>query len=202
MGIADKIELTAPEALRALAHPLRIQILSLLQQGEATSTTVAEALGESTGATSYHLRQLARYGLVTDVPGRGNGRDRWWRAAARHVNVAPSARLSPEARSARAILLTRILARDTAVVAAFVENRDRYPKEWQDAGAITNHVLYLTAGELAELSARVADLLAEYGRPDPHERPPGAERVFGVLHLVPWKPELSRLGDGEGASDD
>ena len=69
-------------ALRALAHPTRLRMLGLLRvDGPATATTLATRLGLNTGQTSYHLRQLAQHGLVVDDAERGNGRDRWWRAA-------------------------------------------------------------------------------------------------------------------------
>jgi DNA-binding transcriptional ArsR family regulator len=78
---ARRLELDAA-ALKALAHPLRVQILRVLELRERASvTTLAAELGESTGATSYHLRQLARHGFVeetdaaaparTDVGSRG-----------------------------------------------------------------------------------------------------------------------------------
>ena len=67
------------EQLRAVAHPLRFRILELLREGPANSTLLAERLGDSTGATSYHLRQLARYDLIEEDPERSYGRERWWR---------------------------------------------------------------------------------------------------------------------------
>ena len=72
-----------PRKLRALAHPLRVRMIGLLRtEGPATATTLAKRLGESTGATSYHLRQLAAYGLIEEDPERhGHGRERWWRSA-------------------------------------------------------------------------------------------------------------------------
>ncbi|NUT30943.1 MAG: helix-turn-helix transcriptional regulator, partial [Streptomyces sp.] len=67
--------------LRGLAHPLRMQLLSALRRGgPATASQLAEKLGESSGATSYHLRQLAAYGFVEDAPDHGKGRERWWQA--------------------------------------------------------------------------------------------------------------------------
>ncbi|MGW9555782.1 ArsR/SmtB family transcription factor [Nocardiopsis sp. NPDC055551] len=68
------------EALRGLAHPLRARILDRLQlHGPATATILGEHLGESSGSTSYHLRQLARFGFVENDPGHTGKRDRWWR---------------------------------------------------------------------------------------------------------------------------
>ncbi|MFJ6569954.1 ArsR/SmtB family transcription factor [Streptomyces sp. NPDC091292] len=70
----------SPELLKALAHPLRLRILRHLgTTGPATSTTLAEALGENTGTLSYHLRMLERGGLIEDIPERSGGRERWWR---------------------------------------------------------------------------------------------------------------------------
>lgn len=68
-----------PAALRALAHPLRIRILDLLSsQGPLTASKLGEIVSESSGSTSYHLRQLAKHGLVRDVEGKGTARERWW----------------------------------------------------------------------------------------------------------------------------
>ena len=52
-------------SLKAMAHPLRVQILRILElRRRASVTSLAEELGETTGATSYHLRQLAQHGFV------------------------------------------------------------------------------------------------------------------------------------------
>jgi DNA-binding transcriptional ArsR family regulator len=70
--------------LQALSHPMRTQIFELLQRyGPSTATGLAERLGVNSGATSYHLRQLAEAGLVIEDTDRGNARDRWWKAAYR-----------------------------------------------------------------------------------------------------------------------
>ena len=68
--------------VRGLAHPLRIKMLGLLREhGPATATGLARRLGESSGATSYHLRQLEQYGFIVEAEGMGTRRERWWRAA-------------------------------------------------------------------------------------------------------------------------
>ena len=62
------------ESLKALAHPLRVQILDTLSTyGQFTASGLAERLGESSGATSYHLRQLERHGFEI---GRASCRER------------------------------------------------------------------------------------------------------------------------------
>src|SRR5689334_12619211 len=56
-------------SLRALAHPLRLRLLGLLRMdGAATASQLAARTGQSSGATSYHLRQLAAYGFVIEEP--------------------------------------------------------------------------------------------------------------------------------------
>lgn len=77
-GEAD-LELNV-KSMKAFAHPLRMAMYGYLSDhGSATATMLAEHLGESTGQTSYHLRQLEKHGLVTDDPDRGTGRERWWK---------------------------------------------------------------------------------------------------------------------------
>jgi DNA-binding transcriptional ArsR family regulator len=78
------------ESLKALAHPLRVQILDRLSvHGAATASGLADALGESSGATSYHLRQLEKHGFAREVEGRGTGRERWWERTPGGISLSP-----------------------------------------------------------------------------------------------------------------
>lgn len=71
-----------PSALRALAHPLRFQLVELLaEHGPATASGLGRLVGESSGSTSYHLRQLAEQGLIEEAEDLGSKRDRYWRVA-------------------------------------------------------------------------------------------------------------------------
>ena len=179
--------LERPDELHALAHPLRIRLLSHLQhQGPATASILARTLGESTGATSFHLRQLARYGLIREGAKRANGRERWWEASARHYDIADGLLGSPEHEAAASLLLARVVEHDAAVVSAYLANRDRYPEPWRDRATLTNHVVYVTPAEHEKLSRRLREAFAEHERSDPADRPPNAMRVYGVLRLVPW----------------
>ena len=189
----DEFVLDDVHVIRALAHPLRIRMLSFLQQeGPATSTTLARALGESTGSTSYHLRQLARHGLIEEESDRGDGRDRWWTAAARHYDLAADLDGSPEHRAAVAELRERVLEHDAAVVASFFEHEDLYEPRVRSEATFTNHVVYATPEELATVSATISEALRALERPHASDRPDGAHRWYGVIRLLPWKPELPR----------
>lgn len=81
-----------PNGLKALAHPLRVRILGVLDDvGEATASSLGAALGESSGSMSYHLRQLEKHGFVEDIPGKGSARERWWRAPIDGWTIGPDA---------------------------------------------------------------------------------------------------------------
>src|SRR5579863_6253057 len=82
--------LTDPRALRGYAHPVRMKLVGLLRtEGPLTATQAAELLGESSGTCSFHLRQLAKYGLVEEAAG-GTGREKPWRATAQRTRVPVS----------------------------------------------------------------------------------------------------------------
>lgn len=79
-------KVTSLAALKALAHPRRQRIIDHLgMNGPATSARLARELDLNTGATSYHLRELARHGFVVEAPEHAHGRERWWRAAHRDL---------------------------------------------------------------------------------------------------------------------
>src|ERR1035437_6622354 len=82
--------LTDPRALRAYAHPVRMALVGLLRtEGPLTATRAAGLLGEASGTCSFHLRQLAKYGLVEEAGG-GPGREKPWRATAAPTHRAPT----------------------------------------------------------------------------------------------------------------
>src|SRR5215471_3970811 len=89
------IELTDPRTLRALAHPTRLALVGLLRvHGSLTATRAAQLLGLNSGSCSFHLRQLAKYGLVEEVSGV-RGRQKPWRATAQATSW-PEAPSEPE----------------------------------------------------------------------------------------------------------
>ena len=101
-GTPSTVRLDA-RSLRGLAHPLRVRLLGLLREhGPATASGLARTVGESSGVTSYHLRQLAEHGLVVEdeVPDASR-RERWWRAAHRVDDPRAPARPRPRDRGAR-----------------------------------------------------------------------------------------------------
>ena len=94
-GERTRTRITDPQVMRALAHPARIEIMEYLASTGAgvTATECAEIVGLSPSATSYHLRELAKYGLVEQAPSRGDGRERVWRSAS--AGCEPGQRCRP-----------------------------------------------------------------------------------------------------------
>jgi DNA-binding transcriptional ArsR family regulator len=160
-------ELTDPAALKALGHPLRQQILRRLRRdGPATSTSLARALGENTGATSYHLRRLAEHGFVDDVPERAHGRERWWRARPQDIRFLPRSALTEEARVAFDQLAELNAAEDDEALARFQSRRDGMGR-WGDALLFSRSALRLTPTELLAFWEDYLALVRRYGRDDP-----------------------------------
>ncbi|SCL13155.1 transcriptional regulator, ArsR family [Micromonospora rhizosphaerae] len=175
-----------PTALRGLAHPLRVRILNLLrEQGPATATLLADRLGQSTGATSYHLRQLAQYGFVVEDPDRTVGRERWWRAA--HRNTVLEGAVGHAAPAETETYLRAIAALYAERVDRWLSELPALPDEWSDATTLSNWRLRLTPTEAARLHDELFALLERYRRDEPEsEAPPEARPVVLQAQLMPF----------------
>ena len=185
------------EALKGLAHPLRLQLLTLLRSaGPSTSTRLAAALGTDTGATSYHLRQLQRYGFVADVPGRGNRRERWWRALHRQTTWSSSeVSAAPEVRAAETVVEKRQLEHEVAVVRRWLGARHTYPAAWRAGTEASDYLLRLLPHEAGALGDELRAVVerhrdaAEESPASRDDRATGAEElVLVVLRMVPQAP--------------
>ncbi|WP_052499084.1 winged helix-turn-helix domain-containing protein [Streptomyces vietnamensis] len=178
------IRLTDPRALRAYAHPLRMSLVGLLRSsGPFTATRAAELTGESVASCSYHLRILAKYGLVEEAPG-GRGREKPWRATARYTEWPEYSEDATVAEAADA-LSTAVAERYFERVTRALENRHRLPKEWREAEQFGDSLLHLTPEELAGIGERIDELLRPYEAraSDPSLRPEGA-RPVSILRIA------------------
>ncbi|MGI5211494.1 ArsR/SmtB family transcription factor [Plantactinospora sp. CA-290183] len=178
-----------PQVMRALAHPARLEIMEhLTTTGAAvTATECAEIVGLSPSATSYHLRELARYGLVEQAPSRGDARERLWRSTVRSwgVEIGPDA--SAEARAAEETLIEVYLARDLERVRDWVYRSRDESKEWTEAARISGQTLLLTAAELTALNDAVRALMQPYLRRERADPPEGARPVAVHYAAVPME---------------
>ncbi|MGC4862503.1 helix-turn-helix domain-containing protein [Micromonospora sp. DT41] len=150
--------------VRTLAHPLRMRLLgSLRVDGPATATALAEKLATNTGATSYHLRQLAEVGLVTEDPDRGTGRQRWWQAAHDISNFEPTDfDDDPDARAA----VQWIQADQVRVMAELYERwmavEHHQSRPWRDAAGMSDLVLPLDPARLRALNDELWEVLMRH----------------------------------------
>lgn len=153
-------------ALSGLAHPLRVQLFEqLTHYGPATATQLAKRLHESSGATSYHLRQLERYGFVETDPGRGSGRERWWRRVAGGILIdSPTMNESPASRDAAALVVNEFQRGRVQRHEHWIATYEEWPEEWQQAAAQGSVHLILTVDELRELVGELDGLLSVWKR--------------------------------------
>ena len=184
----DAVRLDAV-SLRGIAHPLRVRILNVLREhGPATATLLAQRLNQSTGATSYHLRQLAQYGFVLEEPARGTGRERWWKAAHRRTYLEGD--LDQQAPAETETYLRAVAAFYADRVDRWLSERDTQPKEWQRIATISDWRLRLTPAEARELHDGILALVERYRSDDDAgpDTPPGTERVVLQAQLMPFLP--------------
>ncbi|MFI8516970.1 winged helix-turn-helix domain-containing protein [Streptomyces sp. NPDC085481] len=178
------IRLTDPRALRAYAHPTRMTLVGLLRSsGPFTATRAAELTGESVASCSYHLRILAKYGLVEQAPG-GKGREKPWRATAQFTEWPDHSEDAAVAQAADALSAAAIELYFQRVLRA-VGSRHTLPREWREAEQFGDSLLHLTPEELTGLGRRIEELLRPYEdrEADPALRPEGA-RPVGILRIA------------------
>ncbi|MFI0938889.1 ArsR/SmtB family transcription factor [Streptomyces sp. NPDC021020] len=185
----DDIRPLDPRSLRGLAHPLRVRLLGALREfGPATASALAGRLGESSGATSYHLRQLAAYGFVVDDPGRGTGRERWWRAVHRGSRVDSVTEFmrhpDPEVRGAINTLLYAQAAAHSEELGTWLGTMGEWPERWQEAFDVSDFTLRLTPELARELDDRLHELIDSY-RGRVAEDAEGSARIRVHLHAFP-----------------
>jgi DNA-binding transcriptional ArsR family regulator len=129
-----------PASLKALAHPLRVQILEMLSRyGAQTACSLGELLGESSGSTSYHLRQLAKHDFVREVEGKGTVRERWWERPRGAIEVSsPELASSPATQEASRLVNREFEHRRQAVLADFMAHAaDTLDRGWLDAATVS-----------------------------------------------------------------
>lgn len=150
---AAELEKTADQ-MKAFSHPLRMRLYRLLQdQGRATASMLARQTGESSGQTSYHLRQLAKYGFVVEAAPSGSGRQRWWQAQSFAFEGGTDA-------PAGVVQGLQEWTVDTvAQDLRQATTREEPDAAWADAGTVTSHTQWMTAEELAAMTEEMLEVL-------------------------------------------
>jgi len=173
------------QLLRALAHPLRIRLIGTLHRdGPATASELARRLGESSGATSYHLRILAKYGFVEDDSERNRGRERWWRAVDEGMEWSIDTDDQGMLEADRA-LGRQLVAEYTRWIERWYLELPGWDRRWRAAANATDQWFELTPAELRELSDEVLSVLERFS--DRRERRDDTERAMVVFYAFPQR---------------
>lgn len=149
-------------ALKALAHPLRVRIFDLLAaQGPQTASSLAALVGETSGATSYHLRALAAHDLIQEVPDRGTARERWWERPKGRIEMpGPDETMSPAKRAAAQIVTSEFFRlRHETLMEYLNRPQSEVPEEWRELGLTMTTHLDMTAAQAMELRAEIEALV-------------------------------------------
>ncbi|MFJ8753362.1 ArsR/SmtB family transcription factor [Streptomyces sp. NPDC102441] len=184
-----KIHHVDTRTLRGLAHPLRIRLLNALREfGPATASGLADRLGESSGATSYHLRQLATYGFVEDDPERGKGRERWWKAVHMGTSFGHSENFlqhpDPEVRGAIGIVLHEVAGTHTQELNTWLGTMHEWPEEWRRGWDLSDFKVRLTPELSLELAEKMQELVNSYRGRVPEDTE-GSAVVRTHVHVFP-----------------
>jgi hypothetical protein len=165
-------------------HPVREALLELIRRdGVVTATAAARELGGSTGLYSFHLRQLARFGIIEEAPSPG-GRVRPWRLARSGAAPSPDQATYRPVSDAELSEVARGLEDES--YRRWLEQRDTAPAPWRRDEAFSQ-VVYVTPDEMAGMAEVIRALLAQYRHREvrPAARPPEAAPVAVVARLFP-----------------
>ncbi|MEU8243047.1 helix-turn-helix domain-containing protein [Actinoplanes missouriensis] len=175
------------DTLKAFAHPLRQRMLTRLQRrGPATSADLAVEFGADRGATSYHLRQLARYGFIEEDTSLSAGRRKYWRFIPQDLRL-PRDLSDPDVTAVVEQIGRQWLERADRDLTAYLTNRAAYG----DFAAAAEHsfgATHLTADELARFGAEYLDLLNRWHR-RPEDLPEGSRPITVLFHAFPTPEE-------------
>jgi len=211
----ERLNLTDPKAMRALAHPLRWALLEALgHAGTLTATQASDMLGESPANCAFHLRTLAKYGFVEEAGG-GKGRERPWRQV--YDGMSWQTRQGDQqfilaGQALNQVWLDRLLTRARRSLTSAASWADAFE---DDLGGSVS-MLYVTPGEARELHAELMKTFERVvgkdhrfaERRDPERRPADAVPVefvllgYPILDSPPLPANEAGAEGGDQVSDD
>jgi DNA-binding transcriptional ArsR family regulator len=177
-------QIVGPAALKGLAHPLRLRLLAELNaRGSATASQLGDALGESSGSTSYHLRQLHKHGFVEEDADRGTARERVWIPRKGGWTV-PAFDLADDPATAPAVdvVLQAQLAMDQKRLLDVMAHAPEWPEEWREATVRRDSHVTLDAAQLTAMHEELNEVFERYKAMEPGE---DARRISAVYMLLP-----------------
>jgi DNA-binding transcriptional ArsR family regulator len=182
------VQVTDVRALRALSHPLRMRLLGRLRlDGPATASQLGRVVGESSGSTSYHLRQLAAYGFVEEVEDQGTARERWWRARHRMTSWQAADLVAQDGGEEVQDEMTRLqIDQHGRVLEAWHVQKDELGPSWTAGASLNDHVLRLRPEQARALADELNAVLGRWMDQYPSDVPAeGSELVAVLCDVVP-----------------
>jgi DNA-binding transcriptional ArsR family regulator len=172
-----------PVTIRALTHPLRLELLDVLRDGPATATECAGATGESVASCSFHLRTLAKYGFIE--PAERRGREKPWQLATDRQDFRPGE--DPDSVRALGAIAEVYTDRALGHFRLWLSRLSEEPHDWQQSSFVSGSSFWATADEVAELGRAIGELTAGFDsrKEDPSQRPDGARPVRLVATAHP-----------------
>jgi DNA-binding transcriptional ArsR family regulator len=184
------VQVTDVRALRALSHPLRNRLLGLLRlNGPSTASQLGRVVGESSGSTSYHLRQLAAYGFVEEAEGMGNGRERWWRARHRVTSWHAADVVAQEGGAEVQDEMTRLqVDLHGQVLEAWHVQKAELDPAWTAGASLNDYGLRLRPDQARALADEIDAVVSRWMAEHPSDVPAEGTEVVAVLtDIVPLK---------------
>jgi DNA-binding transcriptional ArsR family regulator len=152
------MRITDPQALRALSHPLRLDIVEMLGSlGPSTAAECARHLNTSQASCSFHLRQLAKYGFVEQAPDTGDRRERPWQ-----LTDIEQSWSSSDSGAAGEAMGQVFLQREFERLQNWSASSAAAPDEWRDATFMGGATLPLTAAELGSIGEAMRAAISPY----------------------------------------
>jgi predicted ArsR family transcriptional regulator len=188
MASRDLPKLSDVRMLRGIAHPVRNRILEELSaSGPMRAADVAEQLGVPANQASFHLRQLAKYGLVEEAPELArDGRDRVWRVVHEEGVSVNLEELAQQEGGKAAITVFR---KQWSAEAHDSISRAEHAERQRDVTvAVSSSALRLTKAEAKELAGDLNELIDGWRLKGQRERK-GA-RTYEVLWVLQPAREL------------
>jgi DNA-binding transcriptional ArsR family regulator len=181
MSKENRPVLDEPEALKALTHPVRLDVLRhLMATGPTTASECARAVGDSPSNCSYHLRVLAKHGLVQSEPS-ADGRERPWRAI---VTGLSTERAMLDGNAGAALLATSLQV-DQRLARDYIARRRDVEPRWRKVDAFNSYGLLVTPAELADLVESLDALIRPYIAATRDDAPKRAASVQLALEAFP-----------------
>jgi len=192
------MRLSDPKAIRALAHPLRLDLLELLVAiSPATAAQCGRVLGASQASCSFHLRQLAKYGFVEDAGPGHDRRERQWRLP----NPRPTIRITADGDAVVGRQLERLVVeRETQAILDHLERTDDESVAWRSKAGTVTAIAVVSADDAAEIRQKWKALLEPYlARTEGRAPRPGQRHVRYFMAATPL-PDLD-MGDRDDETD-